>query len=136
MPAPKTAPHNAPREIRDKMARACQRIEQEIKKHPEFWQFDEQECTDTQGVGFRRFTAATNPNFVKTGREMMVCPKGPEFEDHDWPEMTKKGQKYLVKAARDAARAEKLRIGGRTAILVQNHEKGWCSVGYTYTVTE
>ena len=130
----------APREIREKMARACQHIEREIARHPEYESHDLPTPQDTTGRNnrnnFRRHTAEVFASFIKQGKTMMVIPSGMEDYDYDYPEMTREGRQYLEKVAQDAAQAEKLRIGGRTRIFVSNHEKGWCSVGYTYTVQE
>ena len=41
--------------------------------------------------------------------------------------LTEYGSQYLEKIAHDAAKAEKLRIGHRTYIVVEASEKGGCA---------
>ena len=134
------APRGASKEIRDKMARACERITEELPNHPEFeslgWPCPEfyNKSWDDGGHYYRSHIAEVAVNFQKYGETMMVVPSCMMDRDYDYPDMTDEGFKYLKKTAYDAAKAEGLRIGGRTSIFVQNHEKGLCTVGYIYTV--
>ena len=130
----------APKKIRDKMARACERITEELPNHPEFeslgWPCPEfyNKSWEDGGHYYRSHIAEVAVNFKKYGETMMVVPSCIIEGDYDYPDMTDEGFKYLKKTAYDTAKAEGLRIGGRTSTFVQNHEKGLCTVGYIYTV--
>ena len=132
----KTLP-KAPKKIRDKMERACERIIKEIRKHREYETYQSPAAhviDDTQAhpmcCYYRRYTAVVWATFWDSGPTMMDIPIG--VEDYDYPNLTKYGHQYLEKIAHDAAKAEKLRIGGRTYIIVEPTEKGGCDIGYGY----
>ena len=130
----------APKEIRDKMALASERVAKEVQNHPEYeslgWPCPEfyNNSWEDRGHYCRSHIAEVAVNFQKYGETMMVVPSCIIEGDYDYPDMTDEGYKYLKKVAHDAAKAENLRIGGRTSIFVANHEKGLCTVGYIYTV--
>ena len=127
----------APKKIRDKMERACERILKEIRKHRECdnYQLPAAHVQDDIQAHpmcwyYRRYTAVVWATFWKDGPTMMSTPIG--VEDYDYQNLTEYGSQYLEKVAHDAAKAEKLRIGGRTYIIVEATEKGGCDIGYGY----
>ena len=127
----------APKKIRDKMELACEHIIKEIHKHREcegcqLPAVHVKDSTKAYPMSYydRMYTAVVWATFWKDGPTMMVMPIG--VEDYDYPNLTKYGSQYLEKVAHDAAKAEKLRIGGRTYIIVEPTEKGGCDIGYGY----
>ena len=127
----------APKKIRDKMERACERIMKEIHKHRECEgcqlpavHVNDSTKTSPMSYYFRSYAAVILAGFWKHGPTIMTTPSC--VEDCDDSNLTEYGSQYLEKVAHDAAKAEKLRIGGRTYIIVEAFEKGGCSIGYCY----
>ena len=127
----------APKKIRDKMALTCERIIKEIRKHREFETYQSpavhvNDSTDAYPMSYyrRTYTAEVWATFWKHGPTIMTTPSC--IEDCDDSNLTKYGSQYLEKVAHDAAKAEKLRIGRRTHIVVEASEKGGCQIGYCY----
>ena len=129
----------APKKIRDKMARACERIPKEIRKHREY-----ETCqlpvvhvidyTHASPMSYyaRKYVAAVWATFWRDGRIVTENSCSFNLEDYDHPGITTEGHKYLKKVAHDAAKAEKLRIGRRTYIVVDAMDKGGCEIGYCH----
>ena len=128
-----------PKEIRDKMARACERVAKEVKKHPEYAYSRLPEVRFRNNSKDKRHycrwhSAEVWAEFQKYGKTIMVVPSCMMDRDYDYPDLTDEGYRYLRKTIYDAAKAEGLRIGGRTKFSIENVEKGLCILRYIYTV--
>lgn len=110
-----------------KAQQACLEAVAILKKHPEFDEFrrDEDLELDRQP---HHTTVAAHIRFDKFGKEIFKNPM--PHDDYDWPELV--GRKILANAAKQGAKAAKLKLTANTKVIVSPSEKGWVLVGYDF----